>query len=180
LAASGSREHSLPRTSQIRFRPATEREAAQLAALHTAAAATLTRGHGRGPWSTKTSEKGILLAMRTSKVYVANRGAEIVATFRLATKKPWAIDTSYFTECQQPLYLLAMAVQPTEQRLGLGKRCFDEAVRIARAWPADAIRLDAYDAAAGAGNFYVSCGCAEKRRATYRNTPLVYYEFLLA
>jgi GNAT superfamily N-acetyltransferase len=141
---------------------------------------TLTSEHGRGPWSTKTSEKGILLALRTSQVYVSNRGAEIVATFRLSPKKPWAIDTSYFTECRQPLYLLAMAVRPTEQRRGLGKRCFNEAIRIARAWPADALRLDAYDAAAGAGNFYVSCGCTEKGRVTYRNTPLVYYEFLLA
>src|ERR1035437_7340522 len=33
-----------------------------------------------------------------------------------------------------------------------------EVERIAKAWPADAIRLDAYDAEAGAGPFYASCG----------------------
>jgi GNAT superfamily N-acetyltransferase len=45
-------------------------------------------------------------------------------------------------------YLLAMAVTPAKQRQGIGRRCMEEAKRIARAWPADAIRLDAYDAAA--------------------------------
>jgi hypothetical protein len=36
--------------------------------------------------------------MSTSQVFVASEGAEIAATFRLATKKPWAIDTSDFAE----------------------------------------------------------------------------------
>ena len=40
-----------------------------------------------------------------------------------------------------------------------------------RAWPADAIRLDAYDAAAGAGGFYAKFGCTEVGRVSYRDTP---------
>jgi ribosomal protein S18 acetylase RimI-like enzyme len=55
-----------------------------------------------------------------------------------------------------------------------------EAERIARACGADAIRLDAYDATAGAGGFYAKCGFTEKGRVTYRNAPLIYYELLLA
>jgi len=102
-----------------------------------------------------------------------------VATLRLATKKPWAIDTSYFTACRKPLYLLSMAVKPAKQRQSVGRRCLEEAVRIARDWPADAIRLDAYDASGGAGPFYARCGFTEVGRVTYRNTPLIYYELLL-
>lgn len=165
--------------AKIDFRPGTSDDARALAALHTAVADELTRLHGRGSWSTHTSEKGVLFALRTSQVFVACQGTEVAATFRLATKKPWAIDTSYFTKCRRPLYLLAMAVAPAKQRRGLGKRCFEEAKQAAKVFPADAIRLDAYDAAAGAGGFYASCGCTEVGRVSYRGTPLIYYEYLL-
>jgi GNAT superfamily N-acetyltransferase len=117
--------------------------------------------------------------MRTSHVLIAREGREMIATFRLATKKPWAIDTNYFTRCCKPLYLLAMAVTPTRQRQGIGRICLEEATRVALALGADAIRLDAYDAAAGAGSFYAHCGYAERGRISYRNTPLIYYELLL-
>ncbi len=45
-------------------------------------------------------------------------------------------------------------------------------------WPADAIRLDAWDAAVGAGELYRKCGFIEVGRATYRLAPLVYYEIV--
>jgi GNAT superfamily N-acetyltransferase len=152
------------------FQPATADDAAALASLHTAVAEHLTGLYGRGPWSSRTSEKGVRYAMRTSRVFVAREGSEIVATLRLATKKPWAIDTDYFTACRKPLYLLAMAVRPARQRQGIGRRCLEEAKRIARAWPAVAIRLDGYDADAGAGGFYARCSCTEVGRVSYRNT----------
>jgi hypothetical protein len=50
---------------------------------------------------------------------------------------------------------------------------------IARAWPADAVRLDAYDAPAGAGGFYARCGYRERGRVTYRGVPLIYFEHVL-
>jgi GNAT superfamily N-acetyltransferase len=164
---------------RFKLQPATRDDAAALAALHTTIAEHLTELHGHGPWSTETSEKGVLYAMRTSRVFVARTGAEIVATLRLTTKKPWAIDTSYFSACRTPLYLVAMAVSPAKQRTGLGRRCLKEVKRVAKDWPADAIRLDAYDAAAGAGPFYVRCGYKEVGRTSYRNTPLIYYEAVL-
>jgi GNAT superfamily N-acetyltransferase len=164
---------------RINLQLGTPNDAAELAVLHTAVAEHLTRLHGRGPWSTKTSEKGVLYAMRTSQVYVARQGTEIVATLRLATRKPWAIDTSYFAKCQTPLYLLAMAVAPAMQGRGIGRRCLKEVARIAKAWPAEAIRLDAYDAEAGAGPFYDRCGYTEVGRASYRESPLIYYELLI-
>lgn len=117
--------------------------------------------------------------MRHSRVFVGIEGAAIVATFAITTKKPWAIDTKYFTECKQALYLLSMAVAPARQRQGLGRKCLEEAASIAKAWPADAIRLDAYDGGGGGGPFYQRCGFVERGRVIYRKTPLIYYEFLL-
>ncbi len=166
----------MQRATRLSFRPGTTQDAETLAALHTAVAEHLTRTHGQGPWSSVTSVKGVLYAMRNSKVFVACQGSRIVATWRLATKKPWAIDTDYFSKCRKPLYLLATAVLPDKQRQGIGRRCLKEAEKIARTWPADMIRLDAYDAIAGAGGFYARCGFAEVGRVSYRNTPLIYYE----
>lgn len=54
-----------------------------------------------------------------------------------------------------------------------------EAAVQAKAWPADAIRLDAFDAAAGAGPFYAKCGFREVARVTYRKDPLIYFELTL-
>jgi GNAT superfamily N-acetyltransferase len=169
----------MSRSLPLSLKPANAGDAPALAGLHTAVANHLTIQHARAPWSSSTSEKGVLYAMRTSHIFVAREGAEIIATLRLTTKKLWAIDTSYFTECHHPLYLLAMAVTPSRQRQGVGKKCLEAARRIAKAWPADAIRLDAYDAKAGAGPFYARCGFTEVGRASYRDTPLIYYEMLL-
>jgi GNAT superfamily N-acetyltransferase len=166
----------MSRSVRFSFQPATASDAASLATLHTLVADHLTELHGHGPWSAKTSEKNVLYAMRTSRVFVARLGVKIVGTLRLTTKKPWAIDTSCFSPCRRPVYLLAMAVTPAKQRQGIGRRCMKEAERIARAWPADALRLDAYDAKAGAGGFYAKCGLAERGRASYRGAPLIYYE----
>lgn len=99
---------------------------------------------------------------------------------RLATKKPWAIDVSYFTPVKRPLYLTGMAVAVTHQGQGLGRLALEDAIEVARKWPADSIRLDAYDADAGAGAFYARCGFLERGRVIYKGDPLVYYELLLA
>lgn len=158
---------------------ATEADAAAIAALRTAAADRLTRDFGRGQWTSGVTEQSILRGLTNSRVLVARNGSDIVATLRLATKKPWAIDARYFVNVRRPLYLTDMAVAPEMQRQGAGKRLLEEGKAIARAWPGDAIRLDAYDAAAGAGGFYARCGFKEVGRALYRGTPLVYFEFLL-
>ena len=69
-----------------------------------------------------------------------------------------------------------MAVHPRRQRRGIGRALMTEALRVARALPAGAIRLDAYDADAGAGEFYLRCGYRQAGKKTYRGVPLVYFE----
>jgi len=158
---------------------ATADDAAAIAALRTAAAESLTREFGKGHWSSVVFEKGVLRMLDEPGVFVLKDGAALLATFRLGTRKPWAIDTAYFTNAAKPLYLTEMAVQPDRQKQGIGRRAVHEASRIAREWPSDAIRLDAYDAPAGAGGFYARCGYREVGRVSYRNVPLIYYELVL-
>lgn len=116
---------------------------------------------------------------RFSRILIARRGTRIVGTLHLATKKPWAIHTAYFTPAKCPLYLTGMAVHPDLQRQGIGRLLLDQAGAMARDWPADAIRLDAFDAQAGAGGFYLKCGFREVARVTYKQNPLIYFELLL-
>jgi GNAT superfamily N-acetyltransferase len=162
------------------FSVATEADASTLAALHTAANDDLTQRYGHGPWSSAATERGLILDMRRSRVLAAYRSKQIVGTLHLQTKKPWSIDISYFTPVKKALYLTHMAVLPTMQRLGIGRLLLEEAAKHAAAWPAAAIRLDAFDADAGAGPFYARCGFREVGRVIYRNTPHIYFELVLS
>ena len=164
----------------LKFAPATPDDAPALAALHTAVADDFTRRYGPGFWSHAASERGVLFQMRHARVLIASRGKTIVATLRLANKKPWAIDVSYFTPVKKAIYLTGMAVAPKLQRQGIGRRLLVHAIDQAKHWPADAIRLDAYDAAIGAGGFYASCGFRETARVVYKKNPLIYYELVLS
>lgn len=169
-------ERAIEEGSGLSVVEATTEDAAAIAALRSAAAEELTRRHGRGHWSHRVTERGALLAVRTSRVLVARRGAELVGTVRLEAKKPWAIDVAYFTAVAKPVYLHDLAVDPAAQGRGVGRRLVEEAKALARRWPSDAIRLDAYDHAAGAGAFYAACGFREVGRVSYRGVPLVYFE----
>ena len=158
---------------------ATDADASSIAALRSATAAHLTATFGKGHWSHLVTERAVSRDLKTARVLVARRGPSIVATMTLATKKPWAIDLAYFTAVPRALYLHAMAVAPELQRQGIGRDLVRQSMAVARAFPSQAIRLDAYDAAAGAGGFYAKCGFREVGRVTYRTVPLVYFELLL-
>ena len=168
---------------KLTFTTATTADASELAALHGAASEDLTRRFGPGFWSSPPSERGILANMRLpkfSRTLIARSNRRIIGTLRLATKKPWAIDISYFTTAEKPLYLTGMAVHPSHQSKGVGRLLLKEAEAVARAWPANTIRLDAFDAPAGAGPFYAKCGFREVARVIYKKDPLVYYELILS
>lgn len=163
----------------LKFRDATIDDAPAIAALQNAAAGALTARFGEGYWSALVTERSAVLAQRHARVRVGREGKRILTVLRLAPKKPWAIDVSYFTAVKRPLYLTGMAVAVTHQGKGLGRLALEDARQTALAWPADAIRLDAFDAEAGAGEFYAKCGFQERGRVVYRGDPLVYYELLL-
>ena len=167
------------RNIRLRFVQASDLQAAAVASLRVAAADELTARYGRGHWSGAATERGVVAGMRDAKIWIALRGTSIVGTFRLSSTRPWAIDRSYFAPSTSPVYLTDMAVRPDLQRRGIGRRCLAKAIEVAAAWPADAIRLDAYDADAGAGSFYGKCEFHEVGRASYRGVPLVYYERLI-
>ena len=163
----------------IKLEIAKPEDADAIVSLQMAVDEKLTSVHGISAWSGRTSVKGVLFVMRHSKVFIVRRQNKIIAMLTLNTKKPWAIDRKYFSKCQHPLYLTSMAVTPGLQRQGIGKLCVEAATKIAKDWPADAIFLDAYDAAAGAGDFYRKCGFREVGRVSYRSVPLLYFELLL-
>jgi GNAT superfamily N-acetyltransferase len=166
-------------TIDLLFATATLADVPAVASLRAAVATDLTRLHGFGQWSSVATEKVVVRDIDSARVLVARIGSSVVGTVRLAPRRPWAIDPACFTPCDRVLYLTDMAVDPARQRLGIGRQCLAHARHVAQAWPADAIRLDAYDAPAGAGPFYAKCGFREVARITYRQTPLVYYELLL-
>jgi GNAT superfamily N-acetyltransferase len=168
---------------RLRFDRAIEEDAAELAALHTAVARHLVAKFGPGRWCSEVNEQQALRTIRISQdvswVLVARYAGKIVGTLRLATKKPWAIDLGYFAACEKALYLHSMAVAPDRQQQGIGRACIEQSRNIASGWPAQSIRLDAYNAPAGAGGFYERCGFREVGHVVYRKIPLIYFEMLL-
>jgi GNAT superfamily N-acetyltransferase len=164
---------------KLSIRQAVEADAEEIAALRVAAANDLTERFGKGFWSSNTTEKGVLLAMKRGKVVIAADAGAIVGTLTLSTQKPWAIDTGYFTKVSRPIYLTSMAIAPVKQGQGVGRSMLEAADSVAKAWPAHAIRLDAFDADAGAGGFYARCGYEERGHAVFRAVPLIYFEKLI-
>jgi GNAT superfamily N-acetyltransferase len=165
---------------KIKLQEAKVDDVEEIAALRNAVSDDLTAKHGKGSWTGRCTERGVLFELRNARLFAARHHGRLVGTLVLATKKPWAIDRSYFTPCARPLYLTAMAVAPECQRQGIGRACLAHAVELARDWPADAVCLDAYDAVAGAGEFYRKCGFQEVGRASFRDVPLLYFEHMIA
>jgi GNAT superfamily N-acetyltransferase len=161
---------------RVNLQPATVGDVDDLISLRVEVNRHLSLQYGEGYWIAGATQKGTLFAMRISTVFIARHRGKVIATLALSTRKPWAIDRKYFSPSTKPLYLTAMAVDPLYQRQGVGRQCIEEARKIAFRWPSDAIRLDAYDAEAGAGEFYGKCGFREVGRAVYRKAPLIYYE----
>ena len=182
----GARSPSVRHTGRLRppahsstyLEVATLRDAAAIAALRTGAGAELTRVHGKGPWGGQGTERGVRFEMTRGVVYIVREGRRMVATLAISRRKPWAIDPAYFSASRSPLYLTSVAVAPDRQRKGIGRRCVEETKVVAADWRADALRLDAFDAVAGAGGFYASCGMREVGRVVYRRAPLVYFEWV--
>jgi len=162
--------------AELDFRDATEYDAEAIAALHRAAADGLTTRHGRGVWSGAAGPRSVLNAVRDSRVLCALEADRIVGALTLGWRKPWAIDPSCFAPAGRPLYLTGMVVDPACQRRGVGRALLRLADDVARDMGADQLRLDAWDAEAGAGGFYARCGWEEVGRRVYRGNPILYFQ----
>ncbi len=168
---------------KLSIREAVAADAEEIASVRRSAAEDLTRRFGKGPWSSEATAKGVLFAMKRGRVIIAADAGAIVGTLTLSTRKPWAIDAAYFTKVKTPIYLTSMAIHPQVQRQGAGRALLADAHQRATAWPGGpghAIRLDAFDADAGAGDFYARCGYAERGRVVFHTASLIYFERLLA
>lgn len=168
-------------TMNISLARASAADAAGIAAVRRAAARELAERFGHGTWSFAVdSETAVRAELQSSTLLMARNESLVLATLRLATKSPWLGDISFFTPCERPVFLTSMAVTPDAQRQGVGRQLIEEAKRVAGPFlGARAIRLDSYDAPAGAGEFYRKCGFREVRRAPYNGTPLIWFEYLL-
>jgi len=162
----------------VRITNASIDDAAAIAAVRVAAADRLTREFGDGHWSAHTTAAAVARDIKASTVLVSRDRGTIAGTLTLQTKRPWAIDAEYFTPCPKPLYLVNMAVVPELQRAGIGRALLTEALHAAGAFPAHALRLDAYDGPAGSGGFYRRCGYTAVGGKSYRGVPLLYFELM--
>jgi GNAT superfamily N-acetyltransferase len=154
------------------------RDARELVALGTAVAHDMTRQFGEGGWSATPGKDDVVGQVSASRVFIARRDAEVIGTVRLARAVPWAIDSSAFTPVAKALYVLGLAVAPDARGQGVGRRLMDAAKAAARSESAGALWLDAYEHVAGAGPFYLKCGFRQVGRTSYKQVPLIYYEWL--
>jgi len=165
---------------RIELEQAGEADAAAIAALRHASARQLTQRYGHGAWSaTNASIGGVAMEARSGELFLARTEGSVVASLRLSGRNPWLGDIGFFTSRTQPLYVTSMAVHPAVQRQGMGRAAVEAVFRLAAMRGNDAIRLDAFDAPAGAGGFYRKCGFRDVRRAQYFDTPLIWFERLL-
>jgi GNAT superfamily N-acetyltransferase len=178
-AGPGIRSNPSQTIVSLTFARATARDAEAVAALRTAVSKDLTSRYGPGHWSSTVTARGMRHHLTYSVILLARQPSALVGVLRLSTRKPWAIDRAYFRDVPQAIYLTDMAVKPALQRHGVGRRLLAEAIRLAREWPAQVIRVDAYDTEVGAGPFYQNCGFQEVGRVIYRGTPLIYFELIL-
>jgi len=164
----------------LSFRFATDGDIPALLKLQVAVDADQERRFGHDRWSTTITERSVARGLRSSRVLIAMGQGGIIGEVRMQTKKPWAIDLSYFTPVARAVYLHDVHVDPRQQRSSIGRQLIERAKAAVRDWPADAIRLDAYDGPSGGGPFYRKCGFTEVGRAVYRGVPLAYFELVLA
>ena len=162
----------------LSFRFATEADIAELLELRLAIDADQQQRFGDDRYATTDTERSVARSLKSSRILVVTRSGRIVGLVSMGTKKPWAIDLEYFSPVSKALYLHSVNVHPTLQRSGIGRQLMERVKQLAKEWPVDAIRLDAYDGPSGAGPFYKKCGFEKLGHAVYRTVPLIYYEYV--
>jgi predicted N-acetyltransferase YhbS len=171
-----SSPNSLP--SNLTITLANSDDVKALTTLRTAISQDMTERFGEGAWSMVPSKVVVVKQMRASRVLVARRDSKLVGTVRLATARQGAFDSSAFTPVTNALYVLGLAVAPGSRNLGIGRALMEASKEMARSSSTEALWLDAYDHAAGAGEFYSRCGFRRVGKTALNQPPLIYYEWL--
>ena len=156
---------------------ATKKDVQELTALRISVAQRLTREHGEGPWSACPSRATVLRQLRASTVLVARLQEKLVGTVRLIEANPALLDASRFTPVRTALYVIGLAVAVDCRGQGVGRELMEVCKATARSWPAQALWLDTYEHAAGAGRFYEKCGFRKVGVSALLDGQLGYYEW---
>lgn len=152
-------------------------EARDIAALRVAVAQHLTQLHGEGQWSAIPSRSDVVRQMRASRMLVARLDDILVGTVRLTTINPRSMMSVGFTPVGSVLYLIGLAVAAEYRSMGIGRALIGAAKDMARSARVEALWLDTYQGAAGAGPFYLRCGFRQVSATGTGRVPLVYYEW---
>ena len=165
----------------VAIRAAERADAETIHAIRTSAADALTAEFGSGHWSHVESLDTLRRHAVDRDLFLAMSNGEAFGTFELESKTPGFYSRHWFTDPDAPAYyLFSMAIVKTSQRRGLGRTIMDEMEAMAVAHGKRALRLDAYDAPAGAGVFYEKCGFVLVHEGSFNRVPLRYYEKVLA
>ena len=166
--------------NDLRCRLAKPNDAAQIHAIRVAAADDLTRRFGSGHWSHVSNLRTIRKHVTDETVWVGARASELVATLRITDSKIGFYRSAWFSDPKARAgYLMHMAVGPDHQRFGCGATLLREAEGVAMKQGLECVRLDSYDAPAGAGSFYAKAGYTHVYSGEVNGVPLQYWEKLL-
>lgn len=153
-------------------------DVAALMKLRAEVARDMSDRFGKGGWSSVPTKADIVRQLRASHVLVAREGAEVVGTVRLAPVQPGIIDTSAFTPVSTAIYVLGLAVAVHRRNFAIGHSLMNATKDFAQKSSANALWLDAYDHAAGAGPFYERCGFRRCGKKPHGSIDLWLYEWL--
>jgi GNAT superfamily N-acetyltransferase len=113
-------------------------------------------------------------------IWAGERSGELVATLRLTDSKIGFYRSAWFGDPKSIAgYLMHMAVSPHHQGLGYGTALLREAEEVALKRGLECVRLDSYDAPAGAGSFYEKAGYTHVHSGEVHGVPLLYWEKFL-
>ncbi len=145
-------------------------DARALTALRTNVAQSMKARFGEGHWSAIPSRSDVIRQMRASQVLVARLDEHLVGTVRLTTVSPHSMKSVGFTSVGSALYVVGLCVAEEYRKMGVGRALIDAAKDAAHARRSEALWVDVYPGAAGAGPFYLDCG--------FRQVGPLHYEWL--
>jgi GNAT superfamily N-acetyltransferase len=161
---------------RLRFRRATVHDIPAIVMLWRAVNQKLGLRLGRPVWTKFAAPEGVYLEMRKASVYILRDEEIVIAVFTLTMQKPWGIEEMPFNPAARPLYLTDMAVHPNWRQHEIEQICIRAAIKIAKRWPCDALRLDTYDSELGNDGVVDKLGFRNVGTTWYRDMPSVCFE----